>query len=760
MKRILFLLLGLVLVFALITLATSLKRVPEGYESLRASHSGELTLYRSGYHLIPPGAAAYLVYPVGVVHYRYPPTGATAVMTEGGEEVAVAFEFDVEVPAGSSRELYGRFSENFDDAMARLIQAAAEMEAARFPRNGDPQWYLDAVAASVREELSHVGLTVSSYALPMWGDADVSAAWEASDVPSRPPRKLIIIGVDGGDWLNLRPLIDRGELPNFRRLIEEGTTGPLRSMEPMLSPLLWTTMATGKYPEDHGILNFTIVDEKTGKKVPVTRHYRKVDAFWNTLGDYGRRVAVVGWMATDPAEQVNGVMVTDGIGYVAFAPEDRESDISGSIYPADRAEEIENLIVHGNSVAFEDCERIIHIDREEFDRHSSVEFDPKDPINNLILMYASTLTFRNVGLHLLENDRPDLLAVYFEWVDAISHLFMLHAPPRLPEINEEEYRKFKDAIQQTYVIQDEILGEFMDRMDDETVLMVISDHGFKSGDSRLRNRPEIWGGEAAAWHRMNGIAALYGKGIKRGGLLVNASILDVTPTVLALQGLPKAADMPGRVWKEALEPELEDGLNEIVVATLERERDEEPGRPESAASEAAMKKLEALGYLTPDNADSHNNLGQRYQERGDYRKAIEEYNKAIAMRPNFYSAYNNIAVCYGKLERYQEAEQALLKAIELQPRDFYAMNNLAVTYIRTGHMEDARRFAERSVEVEPGYANGHITLGSIYAMTGELEKAEREYQLALKLEPGDAGAAENLRRVRQQIRKGQDEPKD
>ena len=59
-----------------------------------------------------------------------------------------------------------------------------------------------------------------------------------------------------------------------------------------------------------------------------------------------------------------------------------------------------------------------------------------------------------------------------------------------------------------------------------------------------------------------------------------------------------------------------------------------------------MKKLEALGYLTPDNADAHNNLGQRYQERGDYLKAIEEYKAAVAMRPGFHSAYNNIAVCY------------------------------------------------------------------------------------------------------------------
>jgi predicted AlkP superfamily phosphohydrolase/phosphomutase/Flp pilus assembly protein TadD len=731
--------------------ALVIKRIPDEHQGIRVTWSGDLVVYGSGYHFIPPGTRDFILYPTGRVEYRYPKYGTAEVLTENGEPVAVAFDVELNLPPESSRKLYERFSEEFDGAIRRLVQAAAEIEAARFPASGDAPEYLAAVARNVRSELSDLGVTVVSFEMPVWGDRKAAGT---DGVSGRPLRKLVIVGVDGADWLNLQPLVETGKLPNFARLMKDGATGPLRTIEPMLSPLLWTTIATGKYPEDHGILNFTVVEPGSGKKVPITRHYRKADAFWNFTGDYGRRVAVVGWLATHPAERVNGVVVTDKIGYLAFAPQDRGQKATGTVYPESRLEEIERLVVHGATVPFEECESIIHVDRDVFEERRILDFDPKDSINNLILLYASTRTFENIGLYLLDHDRPDLLAVYFEWIDAVSHLFMLHSPPKLADVPEAEYGMFKDAVEQSYILQDAMLGEFMGRLDDETVLMVVSDHGFKAGGSRLKNRPEIWAGNAAKWHRLNGVVALYGSGIKKGYKINDASILDVVPTVLALQGLPRAADMPGKVLDHAFEPALKSELNNTIVATLQRERevDASTSAAAGAITAEAMKKLEALGYLTPDNADAHNNLGQRYQERGQFHKAIEEYKKAIELRPGFHSAYNNIAVCYGKLGRLDEAEQALLKTIELKPDNFYAMNNLAVAYIQTGRLDEARRMAERAVQTEPGYVNGRVTLGTVYGMMGEFRKAEREYVRALELDPEARDAADNLEKIRQQLK--------
>lgn len=752
MKRPLVITLATLVAVAIVVAVLGIKRVPDDHEALRVSRGGDLDVYTSGIRFVAPGYADYLLYPVGAFTHRYPKQGTTPVLTAEGDPVRVAFEFRVFVPPGGSKQLYEGFSESFDEAVGRLILEAAEIEGARVSRSGDRDSYAEAVANGVRAELARVGASVVDCKLISWEGA-APAIETSGGALDKPLRKLIVVGVDGGDWVNIKPLVEAGKLPNFKRLMEGGAWGALRTIEPMLSPLLWTSIATGKYPEDHGILNFTIVDEKTKTKVPITRHYRKADAFWNMVGDYGRTVAVTGWLATHPAEAVNGVMVTDKVGYLAYAPEDREKEPGGGVFPKDRAEEISGFVQSGSSVPFAECDAFLNIGREEFEKHRTIEFDPKDSINTFILLYASTKTFHNIALHLLEKDRPDVLAVYFEWVDAVSHLFILHAPPKLPDVDEVEYNKFKDAVNEAYVYQDALLGEYIDRLDEETVLLVISDHGFKAGDSRLKNRPEIWAGNAAVWHRLDGIIALYGNGIKKGYQIREASILDVTPTILALQGLPRASDMPGKVLALAFETPLRKALKPNMVATLERDREDDvvgPEPAEGAAAEETMKKLEALGYLTPDNADAHNNLGQRYQERGDYLKAIEEYKKALALRPRFHSVYNNIAVCYGKLKRHREAEEALLKAIEIKPDDFYAMNNLAITYAETGRMDEARGMAQRAVKTEPGYVNGHVTLGSVYAMTGQLEAAEREFEAALALEPNDPKAKENLRRVRLQ----------
>lgn len=738
MKRIRILFIALAALLILVIMA-GVKRVPAGSEAVLVKNNGSVRVLAAGWHWVAPGAQL-VRYPAGEHSYRVPEDGTLAVMFQNGDSLAVAYQFDLTFPPGTSQALYQKFTADFPTAFARLVTSVAEIEAASRPSRDQSSDMDASVVDRVRDEMQTVGVEVRR---------GQRAGSEHAARASTAPRRLIIVGVDGGDWQNLRPLAEAGKLPNFARLLKDGATGPLRSEEPMLSPLLWTTMATGRYPEDHGILNFTVVDPKTGARVPVSRRYRKVDAFWNMLSRHDRTVDVIGWLATDPAESIAGVMVTDKFGYVAYAPGDTARPQASSLSPRARSGELAALAIHADQIADRDIARFVKVPEAEIDRHKGA-FDPKDPLNNLIHLYASTLTFRNLAVHLLESDSPDVLAVYFEWVDAMSHLFMLHTPPRMPDVPKDEFDRYQNAVEQAYVLQDEILGDIMAKMDDRTVLMVISDHGFRSGETRLKNRPEIWAGNAAKWHRIDGMLALYGAGVKRGTTIAGASILDVAPTVLALQGLPRASDMPGKPIVSAFDESITSTFSSETVATLDGPRD--TGSDAGSSSEAdaeTMKKLEALGYLTPDNADAHNNLGQRYQQRGEYQKAIEAYRQAIEMRPNFYSAYNNLAVCYGKLKMYPEAEAALRKCIALKPDDFYAMNNLAVMFIETGRLQDGVRMAEQAVKIEPGYANAHVTLGSAYAMSRRFDEAEREFREALRIEPDNRAATENLSRLAQ-----------
>ena len=770
-------LLALVFVLVLplaIVAALVVRTVPEGTEAVRVARDGSIAVLGPGVHLVVPGSKL-VRYPSGRRTVRVPPGGEMALHWRDGSLVRRAFVLEVAVPPGASRRLYETFSSDFDAAFERLVRDAAETEAAAL-EPGRVDALERRVVERVAAQLARAGVRVRAASLADGGGRAAQGQRGASETGAGAPggaaadgadertgertrratpvRRLIVVGVDGGDWLNIRPLVDAGRLPNFARLLREGATGPLRSQPPLLSPLLWTTMATGRHPEQHGILNFTVVDPETGRKVPITRYYRRVDAFWNMLSDYGERVAVVGWLATDPAEAVNGLMVTDKVGYVAYAPDDTSASVAPtSVWPRERVRDVARRVVHVSQVPWDDIRAFVDVSREAFRRRRDAPFDPRDPVNNLIHIYASTLTMRDIALEALERDQPDVLAVYFELVDAVSHLFMLYAPPRMPDVPEADFARYRNAVDRACEVQDAILGAFMERCGPGTVLMVVSDHGFRSGGARLRNRPEIWAGNAAKWHRPEGIVALWGDGVRRGARIEGASILDIAPTILALAGLPRAADMPGRPLAAAFEDSVAARFRTDTVPTLDRPRTQsapdEPGG--SAAEDETMRKLEALGYVTPDNADAHNNLGQRYEARGEYGKAIEEYRRAVAMRPDFHGAWNNLAVCYGKLGRYEEAEQALRRTIELEPGDFYAMNNLAVMYIRTKRLDEARRWAERAVATEPGYANGHVTLGSVLAMQGRLEEARREFEQALRIDPGLRSAAANLERVRRQL---------
>jgi len=105
------------------------------------------------------------------------------------------------------------------------------------------------------------------------------------------------------------------KLPSFSALRQQGAWGRLRSLKPLLSPVVWTTIATGRTPLDHHISDFTALDRATGERVPVTSRMRTVKALWNIFSDQGRTAAVIGWWATWPAESIQGTIVSDRLCY-------------------------------------------------------------------------------------------------------------------------------------------------------------------------------------------------------------------------------------------------------------------------------------------------------------------------------------------------------------------------------------------------------------------------------------------------------------
>jgi predicted AlkP superfamily phosphohydrolase/phosphomutase len=119
---------------------------------------------------------------------------------------------------------------------------------------------------------------------------------------SKSASRLLLIGWDAADWQVIHPLLDAGTMPNLKRLVEGGVMGNLASLSPMLSPILWTSIATGKRAYGHGVHGFVEpLPDRSGLR-PVGTRTRTCKAIWNIVSQSGRPSVICGWQASHPAE--------------------------------------------------------------------------------------------------------------------------------------------------------------------------------------------------------------------------------------------------------------------------------------------------------------------------------------------------------------------------------------------------------------------------------------------------------------------------
>ena len=100
---------------------------------------------------------------------------------------------------------------------------------------------------------------------------------------NRKAKKVLLIGWDAADWKVINPLMDAGLMPTLNKFVNEGVIANLATLDPPLSPILWTSIATGKLADKHGILGFVEPNPDNQGVRPVLGSSRKVKAIWNIL---------------------------------------------------------------------------------------------------------------------------------------------------------------------------------------------------------------------------------------------------------------------------------------------------------------------------------------------------------------------------------------------------------------------------------------------------------------------------------------------
>ncbi|MHA2336504.1 MAG: alkaline phosphatase family protein [Candidatus Hodarchaeales archaeon] len=263
--------------------------------------------------------------------------------------------------------------------------------------------------------------------------------------------KVLVIGLDGASPNLIESWKD--ELPNLKSIMESGVWGKLESTIPPATCPAWNCFMTGKNPGKIGVYDFVEqFDMSTGPKVT---DYTKQDgrAVWEFLGDSNKKVCVVNVPMTYPPIRVNGLLVSGMIS---------TSKLGVYTYPEHLAKELDD-VAEGYEIAPD-------VVAPKYMKGSEEGF--------LKELYRVTDKRLKITNHLITKYNWDFFMVVFVALDLIQHFFWHHMDENHPAYNPEKSKIFKDAIKNCYKKMDSMIGELVSLLDENTTIMIMSDHGF------------------------------------------------------------------------------------------------------------------------------------------------------------------------------------------------------------------------------------------------------------------------------------------
>lgn len=564
-------------------------------------------------------------------------------------------------------------------------------------------------------------------------------------------KKILLIGWDAADWEMIDPLLQSGQMPALAQLIKGGVRGNLATLQPVLSPMLWTSIATGKRADKHGICGFTEPLPDANGIGSVRSTSRKCKAIWNILSQRGFKSNIVGWFATNPAEPINGVMVTDQFFHPPMKGESPGAIRTESVHPSQLAPPATTLRVTTESLIAEDLlpfiPRLAEIDLKKDDR----------PLK-LARRLARAASVQNIATALIQSEPWNFMGVYYDAIDQFGHEFMPYHAPRMNGVSERDFELYQEVMRGCYRFHDMMLHALLQYVDDETTVMLISDHGYECG----RRRPPLDQGkqDPEGCHRPFGIVCLKGPGLKQNDRLYGASVLDVTPTVLTLLGLPIGSDMDGRPWLEAFEKPTrpERIFSWEGVGNDKAGLHTEHSRQDPAEAAQAIEQLVELGYIAAPGEDvretvrntilcNKTNLIRALLGTPQEAKAVPLLEEILAENTANEWCGLTLARCQIRLGKLSEARAYLeamapvtrqLSQVQLIFADLaFAEKNPAVAL---NHLQTA----ERAGADHPLFFN---QLGRAYLQLERWDDANAVFQKSLEVEPENPAAFDGLARV-------------
>jgi predicted AlkP superfamily phosphohydrolase/phosphomutase/tetratricopeptide (TPR) repeat protein len=489
------------------------------------------------------------------------------------------------------------------------------------------------------------------------------------------PRKVLLVGWDSADWKAINPLLDAGKMPHLEQLINGGVIGNLATLYPVLSPMLWTSIGTGKRPMKHGIHGFAEPDPHTGGVRPITNLSRKTKAVWNILAQNGKKCIVVGWWPSHPAEPLpEGVMISN---HYQRAPNTDPTKPwpmqKGTVYPERLEQTLADLRIHPAEL---DGSHVLPF----VPKAGEVDQKKDRRLEGLAKTIADCTCIQSAATHLIQTEPWDFMAVYFDAIDHFGHGFMRYHPPRQKWVSEKDFELYSGVIEAGYRYHDMMLGVLMAMAGPDTTVLLMSDHGFHPDHLRPSVIPVEPAGPAVE-HRHYGIFALKGAGIKKDERIYGTTVLDICPTLLTLFGLPVGRDMDGKplvtVYSDPPEVKTVPSWDDVTGT----DGSHPPGtKLDAGEAREALKQLEALGYIQPLPENAEKAVADTQQEL-DY----------------------NLACAHTDANQYAAASKIFLKLWTAQPTEHRYGSKYISSLLALRKFPEARAAIERLRENRKKY---------------------------------------------------------
>ncbi len=260
-------------------------------------------------------------------------------------------------------------------------------------------------------------------------------------------KRVFIIGLDGASWRVLQPIMKENLMPNLSILIERGSSGILESTLPPITAPAWTTFQTGVNPGKHGLFDFLGYRPESYQFPLHSSKSIKLKTIWEIVSEVQKTVVSINVPMTYPPKVVNGALVAG-----MMSP----SVQANFTYPPDLYKELKDHI--GEYTIFPSPELFFSDDEEKI-VYSFIDIEKRR---------------KDAALYLMQRFDWDLFMIHNQCLDILQHRFWPYIFKEHPRFDEKKWRPISPFFQ----AMDSHIGELLSKLDKQTTVIIISDHGF------------------------------------------------------------------------------------------------------------------------------------------------------------------------------------------------------------------------------------------------------------------------------------------